>query len=122
MTESNTPEFEFDAMVADRAASKADPFWLPDGFLVVKPDRDRYARIARANSSRDARRIARVPELEAEVIRLRDELAAAWLAGRDAAAQIADDHTPEKHSGMTLASHVTGRAIAAAIRAMEAPR
>ena len=32
-----------------------------------------------------------------------------------------NDHTPEKHSGMTLASHVTGRAIEAAIRAIPGP-
>ena len=34
------------------------------------------------------------------------------------AASIARDHTPEKHSGMTLASHVTGRAIETAILAI----
>lgn len=34
----------------------------------------------------------------------------------EADAGIADDYTPEKHSGMTLQAHVTGRNIAAAIR------
>lgn len=47
-------------------------------------------------------------------------LATARRDALDEAAKVADDHTPEKHSGMTLASHVTGRTIAAAIRAISA--
>ena len=39
------------------------------------------------------------------------------IAGLREAAEIAHDHTPEKHSGMTLASHVTGRSIESAILA-----
>jgi hypothetical protein len=42
--------------------------------------------------------------------------AAALALTLEAAAKIADDHTPAKHDG-TLAAHCTGRAIAAAIRA-----
>lgn len=44
-----------------------------------------------------------------------------YREGLEAAARVADDHTPEKHSGMTLQAHVTGRAIAAAIRALSVP-
>lgn len=42
------------------------------------------------------------------------------VAGLREAAEIARDHTPEKHSGATLASHVTGRAIEDAILARAA--
>ena len=40
---------------------------------------------------------------------------------RESAAMAARDYTPEKHSGMTLASHITGRTIEAAIRAIPLP-
>lgn len=51
-----------------------------------------------------------------EIARLRAELANAGAVMVEACAQVARDHTPEKHSGATLASHVTGRAIENAIR------
>lgn len=38
-------------------------------------------------------------------------------AEREACAKVADEHTPEKHNGEPLATHVVGRKIAAAIRA-----
>jgi hypothetical protein len=82
---------------------------------------------------------ARVVELEAE----RDEAIGANILNRNAvrmqqvkrhaseralataradalreAAAVAKDHTPEKHTGMTLASHVTGRTIEKAILAL----
>lgn len=47
-----------------------------------------------------------------------DRVHTATTAAYETAAQIAHDHTPEKHSGATLASHVTGRNIEAAIRAL----
>ena len=45
-----------------------------------------------------------------------DRAEAALAAQIKADAGIADDYTPEKHSGMTLQAHVTGRNIATAIR------
>lgn len=54
----------------------------------------------------------RIRELEAKLAQATDE-------ALERAANVADDHTPEKHTGATLAAHVTGRSIAAAIRAMK---
>ena len=47
---------------------------------------------------------------------LLDRIAPLLIAAeREACAMVTDDHTPDKHTA-ALASHVTGRAIAAAIR------
>lgn len=65
-------------------------------------------------------------ELADRIIRLIPQPASAALdkliaeavkAERERCAQIADDHTPGKYMGGTLAAHVTGRTIADAIRA-----
>jgi len=45
---------------------------------------------------------------------------AAVKAERERCAKVADDHTPDKHTA-ALASHVTGRTIAAAIRKGDQP-
>jgi len=63
--------------------------------------------------------LAASPEVQALI---RDAYALGRADGMDEAAGIADDHTPEKHGGMTLAAHVTGRTIAAAIRAGKEPK
>jgi len=42
---------------------------------------------------------------------------AVWNAALEAAAEVADEHTPQKHGG-ALASYITGSTIASAIRAL----
>ncbi len=84
---------------------------MPEG-IWAWPARLAYEEVGQWASTRyptDAEKFVREDVVEARV-------AEAVAKEREACALVADDHTPEKHSGMTLQAHVTGRNIAAAIR------
>ena len=75
------------------------------------------AKLAWSNADVAATAITTLRAQLAEANARADRAEAALTAQIEADAGIADDHTPEKHSGMTLQAHVTGKSIAAAIRA-----
>lgn len=112
--------------VANREAKRAD---RAEAALAAQPLRSGWADVmssaiqrfevaAAVNGSATWNSIGSkaMAELLKELSRHVDRAKAALAAQIEVDAGIADDYTPEKHSGMTLQAHVTGRNIASAIR------